>query len=82
MQKRDEILHSSFQKAIKELTKRLGKDPNRWQYGQVANKHIVIEHPLSPLASTEMRKKINFGPVARGGSGETINSTGNTLGQR
>lgn len=82
VQKRDELLRVSFQKAISELTKRLGKDPDRWQYGQAANKHIVIEHPLSPLASAEMRKKINFGPTPRGGSGETINSTGNTLGQR
>ncbi|WP_373515865.1 penicillin acylase family protein [Persicitalea sp.] len=82
VQKRDEILRVSFQKAITALTQRLGKDPSRWQYGQAANKHVTIEHPLSPLASTEMRKKINFGPVPRGGSGETVNSTGNSLLQR
>ena len=82
VQKRDEILQTTFQKAIGELTRRLGKDQSRWQYGQAANKHIVLEHPLSPLASPELRKKINFGPAPRGGYGETVNSTGGSLNQR
>ncbi len=75
------MLKSTFDKALATLTQRLGKDQSRWQYGQAANKHIVVKHPLSDLVSPTMRAKIDFGPAPRGGAGETVNSTGNSLGQ-
>jgi len=36
---------------------------------------------LSDLVDKAMQKKINFGPVARGGYGETVNATANSLNQ-
>jgi penicillin amidase len=78
---RDELLQITFREALSVLAKRLGRDQGRWQYGQAANKHIAIKHPLSALVSDEMRKKIDFGPLSRGGYGETVNSTSNSPNQ-
>ena len=78
---RDSLLLTCLARATAELTNRLGPDMDEWQYGQRKNKHITITHPLSALVDESMRKKINLGPVARGGYGETVNATGNTLNQ-
>jgi penicillin amidase len=78
---RDSLLLSCMDRAVADLTKRLGSDMDEWAYGQRKNKHITITHPLSDLVDKEMQKKINLGPVARGGYGETVNATGNDLNQ-
>lgn len=78
---RDSLLLTCLTRAVADLTKRLGPDPDEWQYGQRANKHITITHPLSALVSEEQRKRINLGPIPRGGYAETVNNTGNNLNQ-
>lgn len=78
---RDSLLLACLDRAVAELTDRLGKDPDDWSYGQRKNKHITITHPLSDLVDPAMQKKINLGPVARGGYGETVNATANNLNQ-
>lgn len=78
---RDSLLLSCLTKAVGELTKRLGPEFEDWSYGQRKNKHITLTHPLSELVSDEQRKKINLGPLPRGGYGETVNATGNDLNQ-
>ena len=78
---RDELLQTTFRGTLAVLAKRLGRDQSKWQYGQTANKHIAIKHPLSALVSDEMRKKIDFAPLPRGGYGETVNSTSNSANQ-
>jgi penicillin amidase len=78
---RDSLLLTCLDKAVAELSGRLGPDMDEWQYGQRNNKHITITHPLSDLVDKAMREKINLGPVARGGYGETVNATGNDLNQ-
>ncbi|QJD77363.1 penicillin acylase family protein [Spirosoma rhododendri] len=78
---RDSLLLTCLDKAVAELTDRLGSDTDEWQYGQRNNKHITITHPLSDMVDKAMREKINLGPVARGGYGETVNATGNDLNQ-
>ncbi len=78
---RDSLLLTSLDRAVAELTSRLGRDPDDWAYGQRKNKHITITHPLSDLVDPAMRQRINFGPVARGGYGETVNATANNLNQ-
>jgi len=78
---RDSLLLTCLTRAVGDLTTRLGPDMNDWQYGQRANKHITLTHPLSGLVSEEQRKRINLGPIPRGGYAETVNNTGNKLNQ-
>jgi penicillin amidase len=78
---RDSLLLTCMDKAVAELTARLGADMDDWSYGQRKNKHITISHPLSGMVDKAMRTKINFGPVARGGYGETVNATSSNLNQ-
>ncbi|PRY24130.1 penicillin amidase [Spirosoma oryzae] len=78
---RDSLLLATLDKAVAELDNRLGNDMDEWQYGQRRNKHILITHPLSDMVDKAMRDKINLGPVARGGYGETVNATANDLNQ-
>lgn len=78
---RDSLLLTCLNRAVDDLKKRLGKDMEEWQYGQRANKHITLTHPLSALVSEEQRKRINLGPISRGGYAETVNNTGNGLNQ-
>jgi penicillin amidase len=78
---RDSLLLTCLDKAVDELTTRLGSDMDDWVYGQRKNKHITITHPLSDMVDKAMRQKINFGPVARGGYAETVNATSNELNQ-
>ncbi len=78
---RDELLVNSLGKALEVLTKRLGSDMTKWQYGQPKNKHISLKHALSDWVSEEQRAKINLGPLPRGGYGETVGNTGSMLNQ-
>lgn len=78
---RDSLLLTCMDRAVAELTGRLGTDMDDWSYGQRKNKHITITHPLSDLVDDATRQKINLGPVARGGYGETVNATANDLNQ-
>ena len=64
---RDEILQKSFESAIATLRVKLGADVNNWQYGQAAYKHALIRHPLSAAVNSDWEKKLNHGPIARGG---------------
>lgn len=78
---RDSLLLACMDRAVAELTARLGSDMDEWPYGQRRNKHITLTHPLSSLVDKAMRQKINLGPLARGGYAETVNATSNDLNQ-
>ena len=78
---RDSLLLTCLDRAVSELSTRLGNDMDEWSYGQRKNKHITITHPLSNLVDKAMQQKINLGPVARGGYGETVNATSDNLNQ-
>lgn len=78
---RDSLLLLCMDRAVADLTKRLGSDMDDWSYGQRKNKHITITHPLSDLVDKAMQTKINLGPIARGGYAETVNATGPNLNQ-
>jgi penicillin amidase len=73
---RDEVLTRSLEQAVADLTERLGPAMSRWQYGQVAFKHVLIHHPLSPAVSPEIRQRLDVGPAPRGGYDSTLNATG------
>jgi acyl-homoserine lactone acylase PvdQ len=73
---RDRVLTASLEQTIAELTKKLGPDPTRWQYGQDAYHHALIHHPLSPAINADTRKMLDVGPMPRGGDSYTITATG------
>ncbi len=75
---RNAFLKETFEGAVKELTKKLGASINQWQYGQEKYKHVTLVHSLTPRVSDAWKKKLNIGPLPRGGNGHTPGSTGGT----
>jgi penicillin amidase len=72
---RDALLLRSLDGAVVELVRRLGPDLNHWRYGQGQLKHVLLKHPLSDGVNTELRAKLDLGPMPRGGSSHTVNNT-------
>lgn len=75
---RDAFLISNLEQAVVELTKKLGTDMKKWQYGQAAYHHVLIKHPLSNAVDEATRKKLEVGTLPRGGYGSTPGVTSNT----
>ncbi|WP_367913478.1 penicillin acylase family protein [Leadbetterella sp. DM7] len=82
IQDKTAFLTVTFEKAIAELVKKLGDDPEKWQYGQATYKHIRLTHPLSDFLSSEEQEAMNLSPLPRGGNSYTPNATGGTDTQR
>jgi penicillin amidase len=74
---RDALLVRCLSDAVAELTKQLGPDMSKWQYGQEQYHHVTIYHPLSAAVSADLRAKLDVGPLPRGGYAVTVNATGN-----
>jgi penicillin G amidase len=72
---RDELLLRALDRAVEELTRRLGPELNDWRYGQARLKHVLLRHPLSDAVRPELRASLDVGPLPRGGSAHTVNST-------
>jgi penicillin amidase len=75
---RDELLRTSLDEAIAELTRRFGAETANWRYGQTGFKHALIQHPLSAAVDDPTRQLLDVGPRARGGNSYTVNNTGRT----
>jgi penicillin amidase len=73
---RDAFLINSLQQAVTDLTAKLGPDMKKWQYGQPSYHHVLIKHPLSNAVNAETRKKLEAGPLPRGGYASTPGMTG------
>jgi penicillin amidase len=73
---RTRVLTSSLEQAVNEMTKKLGPDMSRWQYGQEKYHHATIRHMLSPAVKAEIRSKLDVGPMPRGGDSYTVTATG------
>ena len=76
MQGRDRLLAEALEEAVRELEERLGNDMKGWQYGQEAYKHITLRSPLSGAVDARMRRKLEVGPLPRGGNSYTVGNTG------
>ncbi len=74
---RDNFLIKNLNEAMEELTKKLGEDMTKWQYGQLKFKHVIIKHPLSNAVNEDWRKKLEVGPAPRGGYSLTTGNTSN-----
>ena len=73
---RDLFLKKSFIKGITKLENKLGENIDNWNYGQKDFKHIKINHALGGIVNSEIGKKLNLGPLPRGGNAYTPGSTG------
>jgi penicillin amidase len=73
---RTQLLAASLEQAVSELTKKLGPDMSRWQYGQEKYHHALIRHPLGAAVKPEVRAKLDVGPMPRGGDSYTVTATG------
>jgi penicillin amidase len=73
---RDSILLQSLSQTVADLTQRFGSDTAKWVYGQPAFHHALIPHPLSDVASPELKRTLDVGPAPRGGDSHTVGVTG------
>ena len=78
---RDQFLLQTLKTAVDDLTKKLGADIKKWQYGQAAYHHVLIKHPFSNAVDEVTRKKLQMGPLPRGGYGQTPGMTTNSENQ-
>ena len=81
-QVRDAFLIAALEESVSALEKKLGPDMSRWQYGQLANHHVLIKHPFSNAVDDSIRKKLDAGPLPRGGYGSTVGMTSNNDNQQ
>jgi penicillin amidase len=73
---RKAFVKGSFEDAVSALKVKLGPDMAGWTYGQEKYKHSTMEHQLNSLLNAEWKKKLNVGPLPRGGNSYTPGSTG------
>ncbi len=81
-QTRDAFLITTLEESVSGLEKKLGTDLSHWQYGQSANHHVRIKHAFSNLVDDSTRKKLDAGPLPRGGYASTIGMTSNNDNQQ
>jgi penicillin amidase len=74
---RDKLMLNSLKTAVNDLTEIFGADMRKWRYGDEKFHHIKYEHVLSEAVNAEVRKKLDVGPLPRGGNGYTVNNTSN-----
>jgi penicillin amidase len=72
---RDQFLIKALQESVTDLTNKLGQDRKQWRYGQPAYHHVHIKHPLSNAVDERTRKKLESGPLPRGGNSYTPGMT-------
>ena len=73
---RDAILRDSLTQALSDLDERFGtSDMTRWPYGGEKFKHALIRHPMSAAVSPDLRRRLDVGPLPRGGYGGTVHNT-------
>ena len=74
---RDAILRETLTAAVASLEERFGTaGMSTWKYGGERFKHALIRHPLSAAVNAELRRRLDVGPLPRGGYGGTVHNTG------
>lgn len=81
LEKRNEIIVSSFRDAVDKMISLFGIDLSQWKYGHESFKHVRLSHALSVVADTGLSNKFNTLSLLRGGNGNTVNSTGDVNNQ-
>ncbi len=78
---REQFLLSSLAESLKTIELKLGSNMTAWTYGSPDYHHVLIKHPLSNAVNEAMRKRLEFGPLPRGGNGSTPGMTTNSYNQ-
>ncbi|KOP24568.1 hypothetical protein AMR41_20845 [Hapalosiphon sp. MRB220] len=75
VENRDQIFKQAFAEAVDELRQTLGKDANRWRWG---NLHTVTfrNQTLGKSGIAPVEALFNRGPFPSGGGGSIVNATG------
>jgi penicillin amidase len=73
---RDALVAAAFEQGVADATSRFGADMAAWKWGDEKLHHALIRHPLSNAVNAEMKKKLEVGPLPRGGDGTTVSATG------
>ena len=74
---RDGVLRDSLTGALADLSERFGStDMTTWTYGDERFKHALIRHPMSGAVNRDLRRRLDVGPLPRGGYGGTVHNTG------
>ncbi|MEK7718675.1 MAG: penicillin acylase family protein [Bacteroidota bacterium] len=72
-----DIIGSSFQQTVKELTLKFGGEPAGWKWGDVHT--FTLAHPLSKVKILDRVFHLNRGPFRVGGSFHTVSPYENPL---
>jgi penicillin amidase len=70
-QKRDQLLVTSLSKAYTKMRQLQGADSKKWCWGKLLV--TWIKHPFTEIFDSATQKKLNIGPLPRGGSAFTVN---------
>lgn len=71
---RDDILLQSFQEGYNNTVAALGKDREKWKWGDL-HKATFVSNPLGVSGVGFVERRVNRGPYAVGGSMATVNNT-------
>jgi penicillin amidase len=74
VEKRDDILARSFREGYAKTVAVLGKDRNRWKWGNL-HTATFVSNPLGASGIGLIESVVNRGPVAVSGSSDTPNNT-------
>ena len=69
--RRDEIVEKSLAAAWAELQQLAGPDPAGWRWDTLH--HVLLAHPLANAADAATRARLDVGPFAKQGGGDTVN---------
>jgi penicillin amidase len=74
VERRDAILRKAFEQAVIDVTDQLGPDREAWRWGDLHSATFANVLTLN-LGVSLLEEQFNRGPVAVGGSADTINAT-------
>jgi penicillin amidase len=70
----DDLLLASADEAVGELEHETNSaDPSRWAWGQIHP--LIMDHPFA-RGSKLLRRILSIGPIAQGGTGDTVRAMG------
>lgn len=71
--KRDAVLLASLHDAYGEMVRLQGANASAWRWGKLQTN--LNAHPFADLVDSDMRAKLNVGPIGKGGSAYTPNQS-------
>lgn len=66
----EDIILTSYQEAIGDLTSKYGEEIGKWKWGKIH--HTIIKHPLGTVTILDKLLNLNRGPYGIGGSFHTV----------